>query len=390
MTADLPPTPGPIVRISPYELHINDPSFHKTLYSHTGRWDKYEFAFKPLQRARSGFATVDHYEHKNRRAALSPFFSKQKITGLEPVLRQQIEFFADRIERNVASGEVLEIGLAFAALTMDFITEYAMEKSMGNLLREDYNKSIINFMTGLGPVWVAGKHLPLLPWIFHRLPGWVISKTSDKLAAYKAFSENNVALVRRIMSESDSIAIEAKGHKTIFHELLHADCLQQTSTKEADLLDEAETLLSGGTETTAHALQVITYHLCANAAILKRLREELDLVQPLGSTAPASVQELEQLPYMTAVLTEGLRLSYGAVTRLARIAPDRAIQYNDWIIPPGTPVGMSNGLMFHDENYFPDSHSFVPERWLDPEEKKKLDNVFAPFGRGTRMCLGIK
>ena len=342
-----------------------------------------------MQKPGSGFATIDHYEHKSRRAAINPFFSKQKVAGLEPVLRQQIEIFAVRIERNIASGEMLEISVAFAALAIDILTEYAMDKSMGNLLREDYNKTMVNFFTGLGPMWVVGKHLPLLPWMFHRLPSWVISKTSGKLAAYKAWSENNLALVRRVMSESGSFAIEAKGHKTVFHELLHADCLPPTSTKEADLLDEGDVVLSGGTQTMAHALQVITYHLCANAAILKRLREELDRVQPLGSTAPASLQELEQLPYMTAVLTEGLRLSYGAVTRLARIAPDRAIQYNDWVIPPGTPVGMSNGLTFHDENYFPDSHSFIPERWLDPEEKKRLDNVFAPFGRGTRMCLGI-
>ena len=285
---------------------------------------------------------------------------------------------------------MLEIGVAFSALTMDIITEYAMEKSMGNLHREDYNKNMVNFFTDFGPLWVVGKHLPLLPWMFNRLPSWVISKMSDKLAAHKSFSENSLALVRRIMSESDSNAIEAKGHKTIFHELLNADGLPLTSTKEADLLDEGDIILSGGTETTARALRVITYHLCANAAILKQLREELDTVQPLGSTAPASLQELEQLPYMTAVLTEGIRLSYGAVTRLTRIAPDRAIEYNEWIIPPGTPVGMSNGLTFHDVDYFPDSHSFIPERWLDPKQKNRLDNIFAPFGRGTRMCLGVK
>lgn len=71
------------------------------------------------------------------------------------------------------------------------------------------------------------------------------------------------------------------------------------------------------------------------------------------------------------MLTEAIRFTYSAVTRLARIVPDREIQYRAWIIPRGTPVVMSNGLTFHDEEYFPDSHAFIPERWLDPEGKKR-------------------
>lgn len=285
---------------------------------------------------------------------------------------------------------MLEIGVALEALGMDIITEYAMEKSMGNLKRTDFNKPLVNFFIDFGPLWVIGKHLPLLPWMFNRTPSWVISRLSGKLAAHKAFSEQSLALVRRVMSESDTAAVEAKEHKTIFHELLKANGLPLTSTKEADLFDEGDIILSGGTEPTARVLRVITFHICADTAMLKRLRGELESVKRPGSTFYPSLHELEQLPFLTAVLKEGMRLSYGTVTRLARIAPDRVIQYGEWMIPPGTPVGMSDGLTFHDERYFPDSHSFKPERWLDPEEKKTLDEIFAPFGRGTRMCLGLK
>jgi cytochrome P450 len=46
----------------------------------------------------------------------------------------------------------------------------------------------------------------------------------------------------------------------------------------------------------------------------------------------------------------------------------------------------------HDENIFPDSHSFVPERWLnDPKapDGVPLERYMVSFGRGTRSCLGI-
>ncbi|KAI4230547.1 MAG: hypothetical protein LQ349_006205 [Xanthoria aureola] len=383
-----PLTPRPIVRISPHELHVNDPTYHTTLYSHIGRWDKYDFAFKPFQRPCAGFSTIDHDDHQKRRAALAPFFSKEKVSEREPFLREQVKLLVGRVERNVASRELLDIGKAYAAFSMDIATGYALGSTIGNLDRTDFNKDLANFFTDFGPLWVLGKHVPLLPWLFRRAPEWMLSCLGDRLAAYKAFSQTNLAQVRLVMSESKQAATDTKGHITIIHELLKADGLPRTSSREQDLFDESDIVLSGGTE-ALRTLRVLTYHLCANPKILTRLREELDKAAPVGSKTPLSLHELRKLPFLTAVITEGTRLSYGAVTRLQRIVPDRTTRYGDWTIPAGTPVGISHGLIFYDEEYFPDSHSFIPERWLDPKETAKLDTVFTPFGRGPRMCLGV-
>lgn len=42
----------------------------------------------------------------------------------------------------------------------------------------------------------------------------------------------------------------------------------------------------------------------------------------------------------------------------------------------------------HDEDIFPDSESFKPERWL-ASGPSNLDRFMVSFGRGTRSCLGI-
>ncbi|KAL2045973.1 hypothetical protein ABVK25_011886 [Lepraria finkii] len=382
---------GPIVRISPYELHIYDPEFRRELYSNHGRWDKYDFCYNPLGAPHASFAIIDHYEHKERRAVLDPFFSKQKIISLEPLFSSHIQKLSKRIQAFVISGEVLDLGVIYTALTMDILTEYTMGKSMGCLDREDLNKHLIYFFIDFGPLFVVGKHFPLLPWLFRKLPSQLIQRLDVKIAAHKKFTEFCLTCVREVISVVKSSTIEEEKHKTMFRDLLTADGLPATSKKEGTVAQEGEIILSGGTGTVSLPLQHIAYHLSTNPAMLKRLRQELDSIQNPGDINFPKLQQLEKLPYLTAVIMESFRTTYGTVTRLTRIAPDREIQYGGWQIPRGTPVGMSNGLTFDDESYFPDAHSFIPERWLDLDlkEKERLDKIFMPFSSGARMCIGI-
>lgn len=123
---------------------------------------------------------------------------------------------------------------------------------------------------------------------------------------------------------------------------------------------------------------------------MAKLKAELRAALPDGPlTTPLA--QLEQLPYLSAVIREALRLSYGVSSRLQRISPDKPILYNppdgeSWEIPPGTPVGMTSVLVHHDESIFPDSHSFKPERWLD---NPRLDRYLVSFSKGSRQCIGI-
>lgn len=152
---------------------------------------------------------------------------------------------------------------------------------------------------------------------------------------------------------------------------------------------DLHSVVGAGTETVAHTLRVITYHLCQNPGMVQKLRKELQAVD-LSSRNTRKLPQLEQLPYLHAIINEGLRLSYGVVSRLARIAPDRFIEYGEWKIPPGTPVGMSAGLIHHDPNAFPQSNAFDPERWIDPAERRRLEKYLMQFSKGTRSCLGVK
>ena len=177
-------------------------------------------------------------------------------------------------------------------------------------------------------------------------------------------------------------------HYTVVHHIFDSASLPPAEKALQRVTEEVQTIIGAGLETAAMPLRAITYYVYTNEEILYRLRTELAGLSNLNSQW--SLRELEQLPYLTAVILEGLRLNPGLATRLARIAPDRDLVFDKWIIPSGSPVGMTTFLMHRDEKLYPNPETFDPERWMDEGRKRKADKTFAPFSRGTRNCLGMQ
>jgi cytochrome P450 len=150
---------------------------------------------------------------------------------------------------------------------------------------------------------------------------------------------------------------------TIFHSLLESDLPASEKTSER-LAEEAILLAGAGTHTTAWAMTVATFYLLSQPMLLKKLKAELEEALP-DSLAPVTLAVLEQLPYLTGVIKEGLRLSLGPSSRLPRIAIDKPIKFHGWEIPTGVPVSVTIPLVHLNEKIFPNPRAFLPERWTE-------------------------
>lgn len=183
---------------------------------------------------------------------------------------------------------------------------------------------------------------------------------------------------------------------TIIGAILDSDMRSEEKTT-ARVAHEAFAVVGAGTETTSWALSVTTFYLLSNPAALEKLTRELQgAVDDPRNLPPWTA--LEKLPYLAAVIQEGLRLSYGVADRTARIPTEEDLVYvGEWkkapvryVIPRGYAIGMSAAISHHDEKFFPNSDEFRPERWLDPQERRELERGLLVFGRGSRACLGMK
>lgn len=198
---------------------------------------------------------------------------------------------------------------------------------------------------------------------------------------------------RRLLA---AVAAAEDGPKTVVHEIL-ASKLPDSEKTFRRVFEDASTISGAGFETTASALRMMLFHVYSNPEILQRLRQELDSaaakVNGEGSRQVAPLKALEQLPYLTSVLMEGMRLSPAIATRMARVTDKDLVYGGKWTIPAGSAVGMTTILLHTDESMYPEPQRFNPDRWMEPDPwtaSQQSGKLFVPFSKGTRNCLGLK
>ncbi|KAF9892112.1 hypothetical protein FE257_002518 [Aspergillus nanangensis] len=380
---------GPIVRISPTELHVSDPDYYEVIYSRDSPRNKFAYYQRTFNAPLALITAEDHFRHRLIRSHMNPFFSTMRIRQQEPVLKALVDKLCTRLDEWKDTGKPLHIEHALTCYTTDVISDYTMGDGYHYLDEPDFIPQWYHTLTGTAKTLVFVRPVAFLLPVLLSLPESLTAKLNPGMELFFDFQRRCRKLIAEIAaryrenSESEKKKVGGNGRMTLFDDILGSDLPEQEKS-EARLAQEMQILVSAGAETTAKAMTWILFYLLDNPELMQKLKAELE---PLGSD-PSLIQ-LEQLPYLTSVMLEGIRLSYGVTARLPRIAPYNALQYKDWTIPPGTPISMSCLLMHHDESVFPDSYRFNPERWTDLNERKRLEKYMVSFSKGSRVCIGM-
>ena len=138
---------------------------------------------------------------------MNPYFSKQKIANVEPIIHDQIDKLCHRLDKSATSGDVVPIGVAYAALTMDIVTEYTMEGSYGNLEYENFNTDMVDCVKGVGPQWRLGKHIRWFAIVFPKIPNWIIAKIDPRSAQWHAFQKVTSLPLSRLATNLEVVVI---------------------------------------------------------------------------------------------------------------------------------------------------------------------------------------
>jgi len=289
---------GPIVRINPHELHINDPEYYDELYgSAVKKRDKYARWVVLSAGPGSTFATVGHALHRVRRGSLNPFFSTRSVKQLEPMIQEKVEKLAERFSHAAETGEIIRADAAFTALTMDVISQYAFAADGDFLSKPDFmlawKETLISAFEGAALV----RQFPWMISIMNSLPPAWAMRIMPNMQLTIEWKEMVRARVQPIMERKETEEdIENTSHRSIFHELRDSDLPPEEKTV-GRLCEEAQILTGAGTETTAHTLANIAFYVLSDRTIVDALRAELKTVMP-NPNSPFAWTTLEQLPYL--------------------------------------------------------------------------------------------
>jgi cytochrome P450 len=135
--------------------------------------------------------TVDHDIHRQRRAALNPFFSTRSVTRLEPIIRAQVDKLHAKLILSRNSGQAVNLSDAFACLSADVISDCAFGKSYGLLELPSFAPWWRRFMMELSLGthlmkqfgWVYQSVMATAPWLLTLMHP--LSKKLDQLRRSK-------------------------------------------------------------------------------------------------------------------------------------------------------------------------------------------------------------
>lgn len=147
---------------------------------------------------------------------------------------------------------------------------------------------------------------------------------------------------------------------------------------DAELRDNLLTLLVAGHETTATAIAWALYWIHQQPQVYEKLLYELQ------SLNTADVLKITQLPYLTAVCQETLRIYPVVLTTFPRVTL-RSVNLRGYEVECGTYVLPYIYLTHHREDLYPQAKQFQPQRFIN---RKYSPYEFWPFGGGSRQCIG--
>lgn len=310
--------------------------------------------------------TSEGDEWRWRRRLAQPSFKRDALDRLDRAITDAAARVADQM---LASEGPVDVSASMSALALD-VACFAL---FGDDLGEDapiVHRALTEVLEGYMPF--ATHPIPNLD----RLP-------IPAATRYWRAREELAGVVGRIVERRKARGDAAEG-SDLLAALISGARPDGTPLTASDLDAEGVTMLLAGHETTANAMSFTLGLLGKHPMVRRRLERELRDV--LGDR-PATAADLPKLPFLDAVVREGMRLFPPAwvVSR----STSEPVTIAGHAVPQGAFLYVPVYAVHRLPRFWDDPEGFDPERWLDGRaEVARKAGAYLPFGMGQRRCIG--
>ncbi|KAK4209072.1 cytochrome P450 [Rhypophila decipiens] len=387
---------GPIARIGPNELVTDDPYLirHMTNVRSEYRRSEWYYGMRFDPTKDNVLSTRDEVAHNKLRAKMAAGYSGKEVDNLEPIIdRNLLSLISLLEERYIAKKKPFDFARKAQFFTLDAISDLSYGRPFGYLANDEDMFSYIGMTEAQLPTIMLTSVYPILVDLLSSpLLNRLVPSDKDLLGLGRI-----TGIVKKIVAErfEPNPNLDKKTRRDMLASFIAHGLTQDEAESEVIMQ------IMAGSDTTATAIRATMLHVITNPRILGKIHGELAQNEYTATSPPrdriiSSEESARRLPYMQAVIKEGLRIHPPVPALTSKVVPPGGDTWGGVYLPAGTKVGCAGlGVMRNPRIWGDNAAEFRPERWIEVVErgdKDKLREMEATldlaFSSGRWLCLG--
>lgn len=318
----------------------------------------------------SFFATLDAKIHRQVRSRVSGTYSMTAILGMEDLIAEVLARNISKL-REVARRGPVRIDEWANYFTFDVVGQLSMGGMIGFLDQERDVDGIIRSIHDGFYLMANFGHVPLQTFWFNNPAARYLIRNygGERLNTFETFIGWLDERVTKRMEEGPGA-----GHHDMLQYFIDGKLPSGEPVGKGEVMIEGVNILGAGADTTAVSILAVLGALLTHPGAYDRLQKDVDRAYlQAGLTTDQdgelSFRAAEEIPYLSAVVRESMRLHPSITYQLPRVPPTEGLRIGDYYIPSSAHCGISPATMNRDTNIFgSDALEWVPERWLPTHE----------------------
>ncbi|KEY73162.1 hypothetical protein S7711_04128 [Stachybotrys chartarum IBT 7711] len=376
---------GPLIRVGPNDVVTSDPEVLRRINSVRSAYDRGPwYDSMRFDGERDSIVSMRGAAHGILRYKMSMGYSGKENESIEATMDLHVAKLIRLIETKYISTSQDYRPMDFAQkmqyFALDVISDLAFSRAFGYLEKDADLHDYIKITRSYIPVMVIFANIPALARTMQsRIFRGLLPKDTDELG-FGAF----MGIVKKVVAER--FAPQETSPLDMLGSFIRHGLTQEEASSEALVQ------VLAGSDTSATTLRIVLLNLLSNPPIYLRLRKEIDDgIQAGNISSPITNAEARELPYLQAIIKEGLRIRPAASGAFFKAVPPGGDTIDGKFLPEGTQVGSSSFAIHHSKEIFgEDAETFNPERWLvDNGRLSKMNSTTELiFHSGKWQCLG--
>jgi hypothetical protein len=315
---------------------------------------------------RTSIIVSDGAEHRRRRSLVQPGFARRRLDGWIPLVVAETDRIIDETVA-ASGGQAVDVDLhqVMRVLVRRVVVRVLFGSGLGSRADE------IGALLEPAMSYATQPFLRQLP---HPIP---YTRRARARAARRAVDGLIDEELARCRANRDPDATD----------LLSALVDAEDGLSDAEIRDQVVTLIAAGYDTTTAAVSWLLARAVTTSGVWSGLRAEAD---EWLETEPAKVgaTAFGSLRFSEAVMREALRLHPPGV--ISPREATRSLRFGPYDVRNHSLVMYSPYLLGRDARAWDDPLEFRPARFEGQAgSDARNDPAWAPFGRGTRSCIGF-